>query len=159
MSEDIGQIPAHGETKRLTEVSSGTKCTLARIERLGPRLHPPRKHDHPHKTWSESWADEWRENWERRKKKKRRGWTSAMRRHWFGEDDERDDDPDCPYRQTRRPVGRGLMRRLMDLGITKGCVFEVVQSGGSGPVLIQVRGTRIAVGKNLACRILVKEVS
>jgi ferrous iron transport protein A len=153
MSEDIEQIPSHTETKRLTEVSSGTKCTLVSIERFGPRRHPPRKHHHSHR----SWADEWRENWDRRKKK-RRGWTSAMRRHWFGEDDEHEEDADCPYRQMRRPVGRGQMRRLMDLGITKGCVFEVVQSGGSGPVLIEVRGTRIAVGKNLACRILVKEV-
>jgi Fe2+ transport system protein FeoA len=50
------------------------------------------------------------------------------------------------------------MRRLMDLGITKGCVFTVVQSGGSGPVLIEVRGTRIALGNAMACRILVKEV-
>ncbi len=80
-----------------------------------------------------------------------------MRRHWFG-DEKEENDPDCPYRQSRRPVGRGLLRRLMDLGLTKGCVFEVVQSGGSGPVLIGVRGTRIAVGKNLACRILVTEV-
>ncbi|MFX1604155.1 MAG: ferrous iron transport protein A [Promethearchaeota archaeon] len=157
MSDDIEQIPSHIETKRLTEVSSGTKCTLVSIERFGPRRHPGRKHHHPHRSWADSWADEWRENWERRKKK-RRGWASAMRRHWFGGDDEHEEDPDCPYRQTRRPVSRGLMRRLMDLGITKGCVFEVVQSGGSGPVLIEVRGTRVAVGKNLACRILVKEV-
>ncbi len=154
MSKDIEQIPVHGETKRLTEVSSGTRCTLVGIQRFGQKLHSPRDRHH----WHESWADEWRGSWENRKKR-RRGWHVALRRHWRGEDEEHEDDPDCPYRRTRRPIGRGLMRRLMDLGITKGCIFEVVQSGGSGPVLIEVRGTRIAVGKNLACRLLVKEVS
>jgi len=153
MSKDTEQIPVHGETKRLTDVSSGTKCTLVSIERFGPSRHPPRKHPRSHKPW----AEEWRENWGK-EKKKRRGWPFAMRRHWSGDDEEHEEDPDCPFRQTRRPLGRGLMRRLMDLGITSGCVFKVVQSGGSGPVLIEVRGTRIAVGKNLACRILVKEV-
>jgi Fe2+ transport system protein FeoA len=49
------------------------------------------------------------------------------------------------------------MRRLLDLGITRGCTFTVVQGGGHGPVLIEVRGTRIALGHNMACRIIVKE--
>jgi Fe2+ transport system protein FeoA len=59
---------------------------------------------------------------------------------------------------SNRGKGRGLMRRLLDLGITKGCTFTVVQSGGRGPVLIEVRGTRIALGHGMARRILVKEM-
>ncbi|MFQ5834032.1 MAG: ferrous iron transport protein A [Candidatus Thorarchaeota archaeon] len=68
-------------------------------------------------------------------------------------------DEDCRFRDSHRPEGRGLMRRLMDLGITKGCVFTVVQGRGHGPVLVEVRGTRIALGHGMASRILVEEVS
>jgi Fe2+ transport system protein FeoA len=46
----------------------------------------------------------------------------------------------------------------MDLGLTRGCTFLVVHGGGKGPVLVEVRGTRIALGHHLAARILVKEV-
>ncbi|MHA1929284.1 MAG: FeoA family protein [Candidatus Thorarchaeota archaeon] len=53
---------------------------------------------------------------------------------------------------------REIMKRLLDLGITKGCTFQVVQGSEQGPVLIQVRGTRIALGHGLASRVLVEEV-
>jgi ferrous iron transport protein A len=65
---------------------------------------------------------------------------------------------DCRFRHLPKEKGRGLMRRLLDLGITKGCTLTVVQGGGHGPVLIEVRGTRIALGHQMACRILVREV-
>ena len=51
-----------------------------------------------------------------------------------------------------------MMKRLLDLGLTRGCVFKTIQSGSEGPVLIEVRGTRIALGHGLADRILVEEV-
>jgi Fe2+ transport system protein FeoA len=57
-------------------------------------------------------------------------------------------DEDCRFRRSQKERGRGLMRRLLDLGITKGCTFTVVQG----------RGTRIALGHHMACRILVREV-
>lgn len=68
-------------------------------------------------------------------------------------------DPDCPFRKQRGEGARGIMRRLMDLGITKGCTITVVQTGGHGPTLVEVRGTRIALGQRLACTILVEEVT
>ncbi len=67
-------------------------------------------------------------------------------------------DEECRFRHSPKEKGRGLMRRLLDLGITRGCTFTVVQGGGHGPVLIEVRGTRIALGHHMACRILVREV-
>jgi Fe2+ transport system protein FeoA len=67
-------------------------------------------------------------------------------------------DPDCPFRKQRGEGARSVMRRLLDLGITKGCTMTVVQTGGHGPTLVEVRGTRIALGQRLACRILVEEV-
>ena len=53
---------------------------------------------------------------------------------------------------------RRILRRLLDLGITTGCVFQVVQGGDSGPVLVQVRGTRIALGHGLASKLIVRVV-
>ena len=53
---------------------------------------------------------------------------------------------------------REMVRRIMDLGLTRGCTFLVVHGGGRGPVLVEVRGTRIALGHQLAIRILVEEV-
>jgi ferrous iron transport protein A len=59
---------------------------------------------------------------------------------------------------SHRERGFGVITRLLDLGLTKGCVFEVVQSSSKGPVLIEIRGTRIALGHGLANKILVEEV-
>ncbi|MHA1925580.1 MAG: FeoA family protein [Candidatus Thorarchaeota archaeon] len=83
---------------------------------------------------------------------------SGKRRRKLIHRSESRSDEDCRFRQSQKEKGRGLMRRLLDLGITKGCTFTVVQGGGHGPVLIEVRGTRIALGHHMACRILVKEV-
>jgi ferrous iron transport protein A len=51
-----------------------------------------------------------------------------------------------------------ILRRLLDLGITTGCEFQVIQGGSSGPVLVQVRGTRVALGQGLANKLLVKVI-
>ena len=51
---------------------------------------------------------------------------------------------------------RGITKRLLDLGLTKGCTFTVVQGSGRGPVLVEVRGTRIALGHGLASKVLVE---
>ncbi|MFW9848932.1 MAG: ferrous iron transport protein A [Candidatus Thorarchaeota archaeon] len=65
--------------------------------------------------------------------------------------------PDDSERQFRHRNGR-ILRRLLDLGITTGCVFEVIQGGMNGPVLVQVRGTRVALGHGLASKLLVMVV-
>ncbi|MFW9925748.1 MAG: ferrous iron transport protein A [Candidatus Thorarchaeota archaeon] len=51
---------------------------------------------------------------------------------------------------------RQIMKRLLDLGLTKGCTFIVVQGRGQGPVLVEVRGTRIALGHGLASKVIVE---
>ena len=51
---------------------------------------------------------------------------------------------------------RGITKRLLDLGLTKGCTFKVVHGSGRGPVLVEVRGTRIALGHGLASKVLVE---
>ncbi len=64
-----------------------------------------------------------------------------------------------------RPVGTrgelggwGAMRRLADLGLLPGVRARVVRRSRGGPVLIEVKGSRLAVGHALAARIAVELV-
>ena len=51
--------------------------------------------------------------------------------------------------------GRGLVRRLSELGFTPGTIVKVLFSNSPGPVLVDVRGSRIALGRGLLMRIIV----
>jgi len=52
--------------------------------------------------------------------------------------------------------GRGVRLRLGALGIRPGAVVRLISSGpGYGPVLLEVDGARVALGRGLARRILV----
>ena len=78
--------------------------------------------------------------WEERQKRweeRRQTWEEGKKEWYFG-------------------AGRGVTTRLLGLGLTKGCTFRVIQSSSSGPVLVEVRGTRIALGHELARRIIVE---
>jgi ferrous iron transport protein A len=52
-------------------------------------------------------------------------------------------------------VGWGLQRRLADLGLTPGVRVRVVSSGKPGPVVLDVRGSRLALGYGVANKIMV----
>lgn len=52
--------------------------------------------------------------------------------------------------------GRGMLTRLSSLGVTVGAEISVIQNASIGPVLISVRGVRVAVGRGMAGRILVR---
>ncbi|MBN2231085.1 MAG: ferrous iron transport protein A [Candidatus Thorarchaeota archaeon] len=82
-------------------------------------------------------------------KHKHRGWGERKHgHHWFR-----------PGFQKKHFFDEsGILKRLMDLGLTKGCFFKVVQGSHMGPVLVEVRGTRIALGHGLARKLLVEEV-
>ena len=54
-------------------------------------------------------------------------------------------------------AGRRLSRRLAELGLTPGVVMQVVHKNG-GPMLIAVRGTRLALGRGVTDKILVEEM-
>ena len=51
-------------------------------------------------------------------------------------------------------VGRRLTHRLAELGLTPGVKLRVVQVNG-GPLLVSVRGSRIAIGRGMAEKLLV----
>ena len=52
-------------------------------------------------------------------------------------------------------AGWGLQRRLADMGLTPGVEIKVISSGRPGQVVIEVRGSRMALGHGVASKILV----
>ena len=52
--------------------------------------------------------------------------------------------------------GRGLTRRLEELGLLPGTEVLVLKSYQPGPLLISVRGSRLALGRGIAMKIFVK---
>jgi Fe2+ transport system protein FeoA len=49
--------------------------------------------------------------------------------------------------------GNELNRRLVSLGFTPGVDVEIMQNFGRGPMIVKVRGTRIALGRGEAEKI------
>ena len=54
--------------------------------------------------------------------------------------------------------GRGLIRRLSDMGLTPGVNFKVINSQRPGPVIIDVRGSRLVLGHGMVHKIFVTRV-
>jgi ferrous iron transport protein A len=55
-------------------------------------------------------------------------------------------------------AGWGLQRRLGDMGITPGTTVKVVSGGATGQTVIEVKGSRLALGHGVAEKIIVKKV-
>ena len=53
-------------------------------------------------------------------------------------------------------AGWGLQRRLADMGLTPGLKVKVIRSHRFGALLLDVRGSRLALGRGLARKIMVK---
>ncbi|MBC7318010.1 ferrous iron transport protein A [Candidatus Bipolaricaulota bacterium] len=52
--------------------------------------------------------------------------------------------------------GRGVQLRLLSLGLRPGATVRVLGRGpGHGPLLVEVNGTRVALGRGVAHRVLV----
>ena len=52
-------------------------------------------------------------------------------------------------------AGWGLQRRLADMGLTSGLKVRVIRSQRHGAVVLDVRGSRLALGRGLAHKIMV----
>jgi Fe2+ transport system protein FeoA len=63
--------------------------------------------------------------------------------------------PGETVRVTAVRAGWGLQRRLADLGLTLGVKVRVISSGRPGPVVLDVRGSRLALGQGVAHKIIV----
>ena len=51
--------------------------------------------------------------------------------------------------------GRGFMSRLATLGFTPGAKLTMVQNFGHGPLIVNIRDTRIALGRGEAAKVVV----
>ncbi|TEU18599.1 MAG: ferrous iron transport protein A [Anaerolineales bacterium] len=51
--------------------------------------------------------------------------------------------------------GRGFMSRLATLGFTPGAKLTMVQNFGRGPLIVNIRDTRIALGRGEAAKVYV----
>ena len=54
-------------------------------------------------------------------------------------------------------AGGGLQRRLADMGLTPGVKIKMLNSHMPGPVLIDLRGSKVALGRGIAHKIAVKK--
>ncbi len=55
-------------------------------------------------------------------------------------------------------AGWGLQRRLADMGLTPGVKVRVISIGRPGQVVLDVRGSRLALGHGVAGKIMVNAV-
>ena len=51
--------------------------------------------------------------------------------------------------------GWGFMSRLATLGFTPGAKLTMVQNFGHGPLIVSIRGTRIALGRGEAAKVYI----
>ena len=65
--------------------------------------------------------------------------------------------PGKPLRVLSIRAGWGLNRRLLGIGLTPGAEVRVLSTGGPGPLEIELRGSRIALGRGAAQKIVVEE--
>lgn len=52
--------------------------------------------------------------------------------------------------------GRGFVGRMAALGFTPGAMVTMVQNFGRGPMIVLVRGTRLALGRGEGQKVLVQ---
>ena len=55
--------------------------------------------------------------------------------------------------------GWGFMSRLATLGFTPGATLTMVQNFGRGPLIVNIRSTRIALGRGEAAKVLVERTT
>jgi len=51
--------------------------------------------------------------------------------------------------------GRGLIRRLSELGFIFGERIRILHSHSSGPILVEIKDSRIAIGRGVAMKIII----
>lgn len=55
--------------------------------------------------------------------------------------------------------GRSFCSRAANLGFTEGAHVQVLQNFGRGPMIVSVRGTRVALGRAEADNVLIDQAS
>jgi ferrous iron transport protein A len=52
--------------------------------------------------------------------------------------------------------GRGIRYKLNEMGFTQGAVVRAVQNDSTGPMVVSLRESRMAIGRGMAQKILVE---
>ena len=55
-------------------------------------------------------------------------------------------------------MGRGLKEKIYSMGLNSGARFKILLNPGHGPVELEVRQTRLGIGRGMAQQIRVKEI-
>lgn len=55
-------------------------------------------------------------------------------------------------------AGRELKEKVYSMGLNSGAKLKVINNSGHGPVGLEVRQTRLGIGRGMAAKIWVKEV-
>lgn len=55
--------------------------------------------------------------------------------------------------------GNNLLKKLNSMGIFEGSLIEKVVSYNHGPVIVKVMNSRLAIGRGMAEKIMVEEIS
>ncbi|RKX20666.1 MAG: ferrous iron transport protein A [Candidatus Zixiibacteriota bacterium] len=53
--------------------------------------------------------------------------------------------------------GQRLRQKLYSMGLNPGVKFRVITNNGRGPVGVEVRDTRLAIGRGMAQRVKIRE--
>jgi len=61
-----------------------------------------------------------------------------------------------PLRLVRVYSGRGLVARLASMGLVPGASIRLLSGDRGGPVVLDVKGTRVAIGRGMAHKIFVE---
>jgi len=54
--------------------------------------------------------------------------------------------------------GQRLRERIYSMGLNSGTPFRVISNPGFGPIRLEVRQTRLGIGRGMAAKIRIKEV-
>ncbi|WP_461864224.1 FeoA family protein [Thermococcus sp.] len=54
--------------------------------------------------------------------------------------------------------GAGARQRLVAMGLTPGATIHVIESHPFGPIILSVSGTRFAIGRRLAGKVMVRKL-
>lgn len=63
---------------------------------------------------------------------------------------------DTPMEIVSLDGGKHMHQKLTAMGLTHHAVVRVLRGGGSGPMVIEVRGSRVGLGQGICSRIMVR---
>lgn len=62
------------------------------------------------------------------------------------------------YQLVALEAGQHLREKIASMGLNSGALFTIIANSGHGPVGLEVRQTRLGIGRGMALKIKVKEV-